>query len=186
MKFYDDENERHPWARSVGVYLDRDAASRAVKWLAKVYRLGRVVVEWERDGSLVSWAHQKQGKLPYLIRFASSASWLVLAHEVAHLWQFETEGYSRHDADLAGKVTRVIELLEVWDYVRASAERQAELYALRDLAQRFPLLRYSCPVGLRKTLQPLKLPRSPSPRRKQSAPRSRSSSTSGTRLKAAS
>ncbi len=154
-KFYREENKRHSWADSVSIQLDREAAEEAVARLARRLRLGPVAVYWLRKGSHMSWAWRD----PVAIEFAHTANWLVLAHEVAHLWQYARTGESDHNEDLAEKVSHVVAVLYGWGYVSDSAARQADLYTLRDLAQRFTCLRFSCPAPLRSTLTPVKAAR---------------------------
>lgn len=122
LKFYVDEARRHPFPHSVSVNADRARVTRALRYLANLYSFPlrkKNPIEWR--GETISYAYPTEG----WITLAAESSWLIFAHEVAHLIEWQVLGDSRHGPRLKRIVDHVVNILLEGSWIVASLDAQA-------------------------------------------------------------
>lgn len=98
LKFYEDENTRHP--ELYGATVSEKWAKRALKALSKKYGLAGVKLVFGAEGEADTSLASTQG-----IFLAHNADWLTLAHEFGHVIEFRKHGNSYH----APRLRRIID-----------------------------------------------------------------------------
>lgn len=118
LKYYERENERHQWAESIG--CSDSAALFAIAALTDAFlaKSSHVPVSFSRG-------HKWSFGGPDGIRLAKGRTWLMLAHEFAHVWDFQLRQDSKHDDFFAALVDQVVEHIQRMGWPFADLQKSA-------------------------------------------------------------